>query len=103
MGDLDLQPAERAAPEEEDEMVATLEMHKKNLHSCLKTAATKHGLVEYRITINPSGKVTDVKVLQSSFKDKKLKECLAYQIRNWDDFPSYTKKYERQLEFSFKF
>jgi hypothetical protein len=103
MGTLDMAPAERAAPEEEDAMVSKLTEHKKNLHSCLKSASTHHGFIEYRITINPAGQVTGIKVLKSNFRDKNLKDCLAFKMRKWDDFPLYTKNYDRQLEFTFKF
>jgi len=102
-GQLDLAPAERAVPEEEDEMAATLSKYKSQLYSCLKNKTNLHGTIEYRITINPAGKVSDLKVLNSSLQDKKLLDCFAYQIRKWDDFPEHTKQYDRQLEFSFKF
>jgi len=102
-GELDLAPAERAAPEKEDKMVTTLQMHKANLYSCLKGAAIKQGSIEYRITINPAGKVTKIKILRSTFNNKNLKDCLSHKIRKWDDFPEFGKEYDRQLEFTFKF
>lgn len=102
-GQLDLAPAERAAPEKEDKMVTTLQMHKANLYSCLKSTAIKQGSIEYRITINPSGKVTHIKILKSTFNDKNLKDCLSHKIRKWDDFPGFEKDYDRQLEFTFQF
>ena len=102
-GNLDLAPAERAAPEEEDEIVTTLSNYKSQLYSCLKNNKNVHGTIEYRITINPAGQVSDLKVLNSSLEDKILLDCFAYQIRKWDDFPEHTKQYDRQLDFSFKF
>jgi len=102
-GELDLAPAERAAPIEEDEMVTVLEAHKTTLFECLNKSDLKHGSIEYRITVNKAGQVTKTKALASSFTDKNLKDCLAHKIRRWKGFPEYEKDYDRQLEFTFKF
>jgi hypothetical protein len=102
-GQLDLEPAERAAPPEEDEMVTVLEAHKTTLFECLNKSDLKHGSIEYRITVNKAGQVTKTKILKSSFRDKILKDCLAHKIRGWEGFPEYEKDYDRQLEFTFKF
>ena len=102
-GELDLEPAERAAPIEEDEMVTILEAHKTTLFECLNKLDLKHGSIEYRITVNKAGQVIKTKVLSSSFSDKNLKDCLAHKIRRWEGFPDYENDYDRQLEFTFKF
>ena len=93
--------------EDTNSINSIMEKKKQTLSDCQKQIRKfhpkKHGELLFRIYVSPIGKVSKVKTLKSDLKDHKILNCFEYKMGTWDGFPEEDVKFERQVEFTFKY
>jgi TonB family protein len=69
---------------------AVLQRHNLAITDCYKTRAKLQadlkGKVVVRFAIDPDGRVSDAQILESTFENPEIENCIVMRIRRWNDF-----------------
>jgi hypothetical protein len=81
--------------------------HYPGLYACVekqnRVVDSFHGKVNFELIVTPKGSVKNASVIKSNVRDKMITTCMLKKIRRWRDFPKFSGKQNKRIEFEFKF
>ncbi len=100
--------ANMVSPEKMDEITRLLDRKRQIVSRCLSIAVdnkevpkNSHGKITLAITIEPSGKASEIKVVNATIESKSLAECVIGHVREIQ-FPVLPKPYPTSYSYAFE-
>jgi len=81
--------------------------HYPGLYACVekqnRVSDSFHGKINFELIVTPKGSVKNATIEKSNIRDKMITTCMLKKMRRWRDFPKYSGKENKRIEFEFKF
>jgi TonB family protein len=90
VSEVDEKPSGMGGARDIDKVTAIVISHSPAIQYCyereLKRNSDLKGKIAIRFTINPTGGVSDVKIISSTLENENVERCILARVSRWDDF-----------------